>query len=564
MGLASILLLSMLASEQRVDSFGAFSPLTLEQLYEKRMRFERGEPRISVGIMRGQTSVAVASDAPLRVMFDEDQIPKVAYAPPKTRWTFRLSNSRPAELRYWVVVHTHRAVDAGFPGKALAAAKRTGVKARAFEVGTIISVRGTVLDTREWLVGVGGFSSQDEAESLLAKLLKARGDDAQLFLHEELVKRPSGTIGVYDGAGKLVHLARDVVSISTTPGGLLRIEDVEFGRGYRWHGREGRAYRDQVYVAVDGDGQLAVVNSIGAEKLLAGLVPAEIFATAHLEALKAQAVTARGEIFSKIAHRHFADPFHLCSDQHCQVYAGAKSEHPATNQAVAQTRGLLAVRPRKEDKDPLVLVDSRYSSSCGGYSEGNETVWGTAPSRSLRSRLDGSATDPALAPFSSGLDDANLRAFVESYPPVACARASVTRASKFRWVRTFTATQADSLVADLGVGKLHDVEILGRGHGGRVTGVHLVGTRGSADVMRELGVRRRFANLNSGMFIVDIQRNAQGTLQSLTFTGGGWGHGVGMCQMGAIARAEQGQTFREILGHYYNGAVVEQIYGLGR
>ncbi|MEL7371408.1 MAG: SpoIID/LytB domain-containing protein, partial [Myxococcota bacterium] len=281
---------------------------------------------------------------------------------------------------------------------------------------------------------------------------------------------------------------------------------------------------------------------------------------APLEALKAQAVTARGEVFSKLGHRHFSEPFHLCSEQHCQVYAGAKRERAATNRAVAETRGLLAVRPRADPKAPLKLVDSVYSSTCGGFTEDNEIVWNSPASESLRSKLDGNPNDPALAPFRNGLNESNIRAWLEAYPPTYDARSSFTKPSKYRWKKKISGTKLNAMVRAHKVGFLRDIHILGRGRGGRVTGIRLVGTLGSSDVLRELPVRRLFGNLNSGMFVVDLERYANGNIYSAEFIGGGWGHGVGMCQMGAIGRAQANQTFQQILEHYYNGATVEKLY----
>ena len=134
------------------------------------------------------------------------------------------------------------------------------------------------------------------------------------------------------------------------------------------------------------------------------------------------------------------------------------------------------------------------------------------------------------------------------------------RADKYRWRVTYTKSEIDGLVASLGVGAVKQLEVLGRGPGGRVTGVRVHGARGTADVLRELPVRRRFGNLNSGMFVVDHVRDASGELERVEFIGGGWGHGVGMCQIGAIGRAEAGQDFETILAHYYGGARVERLY----
>lgn len=539
--------------------FLPYAPLTLEDLWAKRMRFTRGEPMISVGIMEHQRSVSLRADGPTRVMFDEASLPKTSFAPPDTRFTFKVLSARPAELRWWVIVGHRGYADAEAAAKMEAEWTEAGHPARTFEVGTIVALRGNVLDTRERRVGIGGFPTRAKAEALAAELFRTK--QLRTTLHEELLEPPRGLIGVYDERERLLHKAESWVYFGTVQGGQVEVLDVEHGRGYASHGHEHRRFWGHIYVVLDRAGKLTVMNSVGAEKLLGGLVPAEIFATAPLEALKAQAVTARGEIFSKLGHRHFGEPYHLCSEQHCQVYAGAAIERRETNEAVARTRGLLAFRPRDGQGAPLVLVDSVYSSTCGGYSEANEVVWDDVASPSLRARIDGMASDPALARFSKGLgDEAALRAWLLDYPPTECARSSFVRADKYRWKKTLSAAKLDDLVKGHGIGKLVDVEILGRGDSGRIRGVRLVGSSGSAEVLRELPVRRLFGNLNSGMFVMDKQRDAKGALRSITFVGGGWGHGVGMCQMGAIGRAERKQSFEQILSHYYDGAVVERIY----
>ena len=552
------LLVAAPAAGEGSGSFVRYQPLTMSELYAKRMRFAEREPWISVGLMDGQLSVSVGATGPLRLMFDEVDLPKTVYAPVEQKFVLKRISGTPAMVRHWVIVHVGPPSDRAAIDAEADRWRERGRETKVFEAGTILALRGNVLDTREWQVGIGGFAEPAEARALLREL--AGEGREQLFLHEELITAPSGVIGVFDARGVLLHRARDLVYVGTTSGDRVKVDAVEFGRGYKFHSREDRDYWGHVYVVVDGAGKLAVVNSIGAEELLAGLVPAEIFATAPLEALKAQAVTARGEIFSKLAHRHYADPFHLCSEQHCQVYKGAKEQQPATDRAVAATRGQLAFRPRKDEGEPLMLVDSVYSSSCGGHSESNEVVWGTKPSPSTRARLDALGKDPALAPFRRGLDEKSLRAFLSAYPPVACSRSTFVEPTKFRWKRTFDAQDLEAIIAPLGIGRLKSARVLGRGPGGRITGLELTGTAGKTEVLRELPVRRLFRNLNSGLFVLDSKRNAAGELEELTFTGGGWGHGVGMCQHGAIGRAQAGQSFEEILGHYYGGAVVQALY----
>jgi SpoIID/LytB domain protein len=555
--LISSLLVLLVATEPEVGRFLPFSPLSLEDLYAKRMRFDGGEPIISVGIMEHQPRVRLAADGPTRLMFDEASLPKTVYAPPESRFELRPLSAKKAVLRFWAVVDTKKYAEVDAAESVRAEWARKGYETKVFEAGTIVALRGNVLDTRERRIAVGNFAKVRQAEALISKL--SQKESLRPFVHEELVRAPRGIIGVYDERGRLIHRASDSVYFGTIGAGRIQIDDVEHSRGYRSHGRQTRSYWGHVYVVIDRTGKLAVTNSVGAEILLKGLVPAEIFATAPLEALKAQAVTARGEIFSKLGHRHYGEPYHLCSEMHCQVYAGAGFERDTTSRAVEETRGLLAVRPRKSEDGPLSLVDSVYSSTCGGFSEDNEIVWDNPASESLRARLDGIASDPALAAFSDGLTEENVRAWLESYPPAECARSSFVRKDKFRWSRTFEGAELDRIVDRLGIGSLHDIRVLGRGKGGRVKGLRFIGANATVDVVRELPVRRLFDNLSSGMFVLDLER-AKGGVKSVTFTGGGWGHGVGMCQVGAIGRAERGQDFRKILAHYYNGATVVGIY----
>lgn len=545
-------------ADPALPSFGDFTPLTLEELYEKRLRFEKREPIVSVGVLEGQAQVGLRADAPTRLIFEDADMPRTVYTESNTRFFFRPIDTTPAKLRHWTVVEVRPYGDAKGMAKLRADWKGRGYETAEFVTGTIMAMKGNVLDTRERRLGLGGFASESEAKALMDRL--SRTENVRSFVHTELLAPARGWVGVYDERGKLLFRAKGSVYFGTMAGGRVEVLEGEHDTVSGKKKRESRQYWGHIYVVVDRQGQLAAVNSIGTERLLAGVVPAEIFASAPLEALKAQSVTARGAIFAKLGHTNLGDPFHICATQLCQVYGGANYEQPTTNRAVEETRGLLAVRPRKGAGEPLHLVDSVYSSSSGGFTEANEVVWDNAASESLRPKIDASANDPAIAKFAGGLDESNIREWLESFPPTFSARSSFSRPERYRWKRTFNKAQLTELLAGTGVGELRSVKILGRGRGGRVTGLRLEGSRGDKDVLRELPVRKLFGNLYSGMFVLDEKRAPDGSLDAITFTGGGWGHGVGMCQMGAIGRAEHHQSFEQILAHYYNGAVVERIY----
>ncbi|MEY2667893.1 MAG: hypothetical protein RJA59_531, partial [Pseudomonadota bacterium] len=199
------------------------------------------------------------------------------------------------------------------------------------------------------------------------------------------------------------------------------------------------------------------------------------------------------------------------------------------------------------------LVDGVYSALCGGHGEDNEKVWGGTPSPSLRGRPDLGAAGGAE--WAGGLaTDARVAAFLADAPPAWCARAPGVRADRFRWVRSIPQAEADRLLAPLGVGAVDDLTVVRRGASGRAISLRVDGERGSATVHGELRIRRLLGDLPSAMFV--LAANGEGW----TLHGGGWGHGVGMCQWGAIGRAAAGQDYRRILGAYFSGADVARIY----
>jgi SpoIID/LytB domain protein len=305
---------------------------------------------------------------------------------------------------------------------------------------------------------------------------------------------------------------------------------------------------------VDTDGSLAVVNSVPADRLLAGLVPAEMFPQAPEAALRAQAVAARGELLAKLGTHHVADPYRLCSTQHCQVYAGVGREHPRTNAAVAATRGMVLMR-----RDGG-LVDTVYSASCGGHTEHNDNAWPVEPDPNLRGHLDGPPGTPALSPFARGVDDRSLEAWLAALPAATwCGRSRFNR-DKYRWTERIPAARMSQLTKSLRIGPVQEIRVLQRGISGRATLVELRGTRGRAQVRGELEVRRLFGGLRSSMFAVKAISGSDGQPLEFVFQGGGWGHGVGMCQTGAIGMAEAGKSYQEILGHYYPGSELKPLY----
>jgi stage II sporulation protein D len=525
-----------------------------EFLYAHRINFAAGgAPLVTVRLMEGQDSVELLgqttlSAAPYGVGERRVGIP----AGRGLRIT--LVEAKPATLLVFAQVADLQFADRDGIAQQRALWEERGYAVRSHVIGTVYGVAGHVLDNRRVLLLLelpqpepsDPAARRAAVEAQRKEVTQRYGEGTQLF--EVLRQRPHGTLALTDDAGTPLGQAHDLVVIDAQGTGEITVKRVEYGVGYAFHGFADRAYRGRIYVAVDRQGKLAVIEALPLEELLRGLVPSEMFASAPREALRAQAITARGEVLAKIGARHLSDPYLLCAEQHCQVYSGLAAQQASTDAAVAATSGEALF------SQAGVLVDSVYSAVCGGHTENNEVVWGGPPNPALRGVSDlvsGEAPEPLQT-------EAALRAFLDSDAEGYC-KASGMAGGKYRWTRRFTADELDRLVASLGAGHVRELQPLQRGVSGRAATLRVVGTTGTVDVHGELTMRRLLRNMNSSAFVVDIVTAADGS-RAFVFRGAGWGHGVGMCQTGAVGRAKRGSGYRQILGHYFNGAEIAKIY----
>jgi stage II sporulation protein D len=336
--------------------------------------------------------------------------------------------------------------------------------------------------------------------------------------------RPGEAMRVVDPRG---HLSRP----HARP---LRVDPLD--RGSALLVGEGR-YAGSLEVLQRADG-LTAVNELPLEEYLRGVLGREMPAGEHaLEALKAQAVAARTYALRRLGSRVELG-FDLVADVQDQVYGGDAGATPAGDRALAATRGRVLLAGDH-------LVDALYHSTCGGATAAVEEAFPRPP-----------------VPYLRSVDDANGNgAFY-------CAGSRY-----FRWQALYGAEQVQRLLARNlgrfvavppgGPGELVDIEVVATSPAGRVQALRLETTAGRFQVARD-DVRWLFAEgaspgLRSTLFLLR-KRRSRGRLSQLTILGGGWGHGVGMCQMGALGRAAAGADAGEILGHYYRGTRVQQLY----
>jgi peptidoglycan hydrolase-like amidase len=293
------------------------------------------------------------------------------------------------------------------------------------------------------------------------------------------------------------------------------------------------------------------VDVVDLESYTHGVLSAEMPIASPMEALKAQAVLARTHalFILRARQRHAEDGYHLCDGQHCQVYLGVGSETPRSRSVVDATRGRIATSRGR-------VANVVYSANCGGHTQGSGELkgWGGV------SHFSGGPDAPGAVPLPSS--PWGLRLWLRSRPPSYCSLAAGVLPSHFRWTRAIPAQDLEKRLNRLApIGALQAVVPLRRSASGHLNSVLVRGSRESMIIDTEMGIRSLLGigSQRSSLFVLDTEYGPDGRPALFLFHGGGWGHGVGLCQAGAMGRAERGRSYVDILAAYYRGIEIGDL-----
>ncbi|MBI4385877.1 MAG: SpoIID/LytB domain-containing protein [Elusimicrobia bacterium] len=295
-----------------------------------------------------------------------------------------------------------------------------------------------------------------------------------------------------------------------------------------------------------------VVNVVDLETYSHGVLSAEMPIDSPLEALKAQAVVARTEALyiKRNLRRHRVGNYDLCDGQHCQVYTGVSAETRRSRQVVDATRGRVVAY---QGKAAHVL----YSSNCGGHTQSGWEVsgWGDVPY--WRGAPDSSPGSPPYprSPW-------ELWWWLRQTPKAYCMPSRYVYPSHYRWNRIIAAKDLEEkLNRSRKIGRLVGLRTLRRARSGHLNAVLILGSRRNVKVTDEARMRNLLGigSQRSALFLIETEYDDQGRPETFVFHGAGWGHGVGLCQSGSIGRAEQGQTYDEILKAYFPGSEIGNL-----
>ena len=373
------------------------------------------------------------------------------------------------------------------------------------------------------------------------------------------------------------------------PDASFSLSDVTIGVNFHWERKETQTFLGTLRLITDG-GKVLAINRLPVEKYLESVISSEMSATSSLELLKAHAVISRSWLLAQMDKsrktkgekpafvcneneilkwydREDHDLFDVCADDHCQRYQGiTKETSPHVAQAVGATRGKILADSMGE------ICDARFSKCCGGAVEEFQYCWEDAPKSYLKALVDAEYGElPDLTV------EANAQEWIRRSPEAFCNTNDKRVLSQvlndydqetsdfYRWHVAYTQEQLSTLVAKkLGVdfGEIIDLVPMERGKSGRLCKLKIIGTKRTLAIGKELEIRRALSenHLYSSAFVVDKYDYRDGIPQQFELTGAGWGHGVGLCQIGAAVMGERGYGYDRILLHYYPGAEIKQIY----
>lgn len=373
------------------------------------------------------------------------------------------------------------------------------------------------------------------------------------------------------------------------------LSGVTIGVNFHWERKETQTFLGTLRFVVESD-KIVAINELPVEKYLESVISSEMSATSSLELLKAHAVISRSWLLAQMKkRREVAESgnnffsftkkedtlirwydrddhtlFDVCADDHCQRYQGiTKETSPHVAEAIRQTKGQILM-------DGEEICDARFSKCCGGITEEFQYCWENTPKTYLTAVRDIALGVEHTLPNLTNEEEAEK--WIRFNPPAFCNTQDKKILSEvlndydqetvnfYRWKETLSQEKLQQLIADklkMDLGAILDMKAVERGKSGRISKLQIIGTEKTFTIGKELEIRRTLSDshLLSSAFVVDkYDKDEQGVPQRFELIGAGWGHGVGLCQIGAAVMGEQGYHYDAILLHYYQGAEIKKLY----
>jgi len=401
----------------------------------------------------------------------------------------------------------------------------------------------------------------------------------------ELVAKPEGIVlNVPLGREKIC-----VKSLTLAPlpeeHTLFHIDNMLIGRSFHWERAQQQTFQGELVIEQEEDATLRVINVVPLEQYLQSVISSEMSSASPVEFLKAHCIVSRSwllaQLRKKAKHAYlYGTPdkrwtdatehrfFDVCNDDHCQRYHGISRVNTAVQEALAATRGQVLLYGDE-------ICDARFSKCCGGITETYATAWEDIMVPYLMPIADSPQHPRAYLPPLR--DETVVECFIRTRPPAYCNVADRTLLAQllpdfdcethhfFRWKVTLSQDELQELLllkTGIDFGEISSLVPCARGASGRISALKVCGTKAEKVFGKELEIRRILSrtHLYSSAFVVKPTDLREAIPHRFTLVGAGWGHGVGMCQIGAAALAAAGKDCHAILHHYFTGVSIQKIY----
>ncbi len=500
-------------------------------------------PQIKVALLWGKPHFRLHSRRPLNTTDADNK----SYRFPTGETEFTLISVSPAQRQRWLWIGNSREEDV---------AKKLAPMLRSGGIATALLPVGLTPESHRWKARQHRIfirPEDDDWENLQRRLqeIQPAGRMTSVEIPESLSK---GSVRIRCADGNEMELKTPLELESEDALDLL---NAPVGEGFHWQHTETLTLIPPIWIAVGSDGGLCAGVRLEVEDYLASVNSSEMPAESPLEFLKAQVVAARSWLLANWGSHHPGEPYTVCGGDHCQCYYGAARIAASSREAVQKTAGEVLMYDG-------CVCDARYAKSCGGVTEPAANVWEHTDEPYLGHFRD--------LPGGEELDLSDEKRFREfqrrrvgadaccspGYAPLSGKLADLCRF--YRWDETISQEALrDNIRQKIGLnlGRIETLIPLRRGPSGRLIELEIVGADGRLRVAPELIIRSALSptHLPSSAFWVEQSANGD-----FIFHGLGWGHGVGMCQIGAAALAVQGLQYRRILEHYYPNTSLKKIY----
>jgi len=409
------------------------------------------------------------------------------------------------------------------------------------------------------------------------------GETAAKVLHIQSI---AGKILLSDDSGRKVAL-RKKIFLAADENSTFTV-DVKIGIGFHWQRIRQQTFRGNIILRANPDSSFHLINEIPLEDYLTSVISSEMSAHAPLEFLKAQAITARSWLAAMLTRKkrnanalridqteadeiirwhdtndHYG--FDVCADDHCQRYQGiAQITSTGVAAAIQATRGIYLVQNNK-------VCDARYYKACGGRTEIFSTAWEDKSFPYLQSVVDHESDYAAIS------SEKNAEIWLRNKPAAYCNTQDKALLKQilpsfdqetidfYRWRVRYAREELEEILhkkSGIDFGTLQNLTAVKRGPSGRISKLRIAGTKRTIIVGKELEIRSWLSptHLLSSAFVVSTELAKDGAVECFILDGGGWGHGVGLCQIGAAVMAARGFSAEAILAHYFSVAGLQKLY----